>query len=53
MTSEQAPHRARAYSVRKLAGPGELVTVGEFNAYTKAAANGMAKRLAAKEENAS
>lgn len=37
----------RAYSVRKLVGPGRIETIGEFNAMTKAQANGMAKRLAA------
>jgi hypothetical protein len=46
VTSEQPPHGARAFSVRKLVGPGKIDTIGEFCSMTKAKADLMARRLA-------
>jgi hypothetical protein len=52
VTSEQPPHGDRRWSVRKLVGPGEIETVGEFCAMTKAQAEMLAKRLAQGHANA-
>jgi hypothetical protein len=45
---ELQPATPRRYSVRKLAGPGKIDTIGEFHSYgTLAQADGAAKRFAA------
>jgi hypothetical protein len=52
VSSEQYPKMAgglseRAYSVRKLVGPGDIETIGGFMTYTKHGAHSTARRLAA------
>lgn len=47
VTSEQPPEGERAYTVRRLVGPGKIVTVGPFCELTKRAAQALARRCAA------
>ena len=47
VSSEKGPHGVRAFSVRQLAGPGRINTIGEFQAYgTSKAAHRAARRCA-------